>query len=286
MGSVRARRSASGRSWFRRAPTTFGELTDPPWRGPLPHGADQDDDGAQVYLSAQEAHRRGHRSLPATIAVTAEAQSEALELGYRDGRSSRLPKIVGRVQASPAGTAFLAGFLGEIFVDRQQKRPEAGGGGQIVIHGFVLRSRDKPRSTPLGNLDQVIELSEGNFVGSLSDLAQPSRISPRLPWPRTPLILLIAHIRASSDSALSPLRLEPYMVMCPNPEQPAHETARVAITPIMVRRVNLGRSGRMAGLPLECYPTDTWSGGALVQVSGDRRTGPATLARRGTVAAA
>jgi hypothetical protein len=33
----------------------FGELTDSPWRGPLPHGADQDDDDARVNLPAQEA---------------------------------------------------------------------------------------------------------------------------------------------------------------------------------------------------------------------------------------
>ena len=33
----------------------FGEFTDPPWRGPLPHGADQDDDDTSVNLPAQEA---------------------------------------------------------------------------------------------------------------------------------------------------------------------------------------------------------------------------------------
>jgi hypothetical protein len=54
-----------------------------------------------------------------------------------------------------------------------------------VIHDRVLRSCAKPRSTPLGKLDPVIRLFEGNFIGCLSDLAQESRISPRLPWPRT-----------------------------------------------------------------------------------------------------
>ena len=58
----------------------FGKVTDPAWAGPLPHRADQDDDGAQVDLSAHEAHRGGRRPLPATVAITAEAQSEALEL--------------------------------------------------------------------------------------------------------------------------------------------------------------------------------------------------------------
>ena len=38
-----------------------------------------------------------------------------------------------------------------------------------MIHGRVLRGGDTPRSTPLGDLDQVIRLSEGNF------LAQPQR---------------------------------------------------------------------------------------------------------------
>jgi hypothetical protein len=31
----------------------------------------------------------------------------------------------------------------------------------------------------------VIGLSEGNFLGSLSQVAQESRISRRLPWPRS-----------------------------------------------------------------------------------------------------
>src|SRR5260370_31214813 len=56
----------------------FGELADSARLWPLPHGADQDDDGAQVNLSAQEAHRWWRRSLPATVAIAAEAQSDAL----------------------------------------------------------------------------------------------------------------------------------------------------------------------------------------------------------------
>jgi hypothetical protein len=43
----------------------------------------------------------------------------------------------------------------------------------------------RPRSTPLGKLDPVIRLFEGNFLGRLSDLAQESRISRRLAWPRS-----------------------------------------------------------------------------------------------------
>src|SRR5262245_58823648 len=59
----------------------FGEVTEPAWVGPLPHRADQDNDGREVDLSAKETHRRGRQSLPATVAIAAEAQSEALELG-------------------------------------------------------------------------------------------------------------------------------------------------------------------------------------------------------------
>src|SRR5208337_5478558 len=44
---------------------------------------------------------------------------------------------------------------------------------------------DTLRSTPLGNLDPVIRLFEGNFLDSLREAAQESRISRRLPWPRT-----------------------------------------------------------------------------------------------------
>ena len=89
------------------------------------------------------------------------------------------------MQASATRTRFLAGFLCEILVDRQKERPEPGGPRQIVIHGRVLRGCGKPRSTPLGKLDPVIRLFEGNFLGCLSDLAQKSRISHRLSWPRT-----------------------------------------------------------------------------------------------------
>src|SRR5262249_46113681 len=133
----------------------------------------------------QEAHRRGCCSLAATVAIAAEAQSEALGLRKLGGSSSRLPEVVGRVQPAAARTTFLAGVLREIVVDGQEERPEAGGVGQIVIHGRVLRSCDKLRSTPLGELDPVIRLFEGNFLASLSDLAQESRNSPQIPCPRS-----------------------------------------------------------------------------------------------------
>jgi len=73
----------------------FGELADPPRVWPLPHGADEDDNGGQVDLSAQEAHGAGRCSLPATVAIAAEAQSEALGLRKLDGSAARLPKVIG-----------------------------------------------------------------------------------------------------------------------------------------------------------------------------------------------
>ena len=163
----------------------FGELTDPSRSGPLPHGADQDDDGGEVDLSAQEARRGGRRSLPVAVAIAAEAQSEALGLGKLDGSALGLARVVGAVQAATARAALVAGFGREIFVDCPQVQPEAGGTEKFVIHGRVLRCREKLRSTPLGELDPVIRLFEGNFLGRLSDLAQESRISRRLAWPRS-----------------------------------------------------------------------------------------------------
>ena len=161
-----------------------GKLTDAAWRRSLPHGADQDDDGTQVDLWPEESHRRRCDSL-LPVAVAAEAQSEALLLGELAGSAAWLPRVVGGVQASAAWTCLLAGFLCKVLVNRQKERPEPGGTWQIVIHDRVLRSRDKPRSTPLGKRDPVIRLFEGNFFGSLSDVAQESRTLRRLAWPRT-----------------------------------------------------------------------------------------------------
>ena len=50
-----------------------GQLADTTRCWPLPHGADHDDDGAQVHLRAEKAYRRRCRPLPAAIAIAAEA---------------------------------------------------------------------------------------------------------------------------------------------------------------------------------------------------------------------
>jgi len=162
-----------------------GKLTDTAWGRSLPHGADQDDDDTQVDLGPKEADRRWCPSLPATIAVTAEAQFEALLLGELSGSAARFAKVVGTVQAPATRACFPAGLLSEILVNGQEERPEPGGPRQFMIHRRVLRSRDKPRSTPLGKLDPVIRLFEGNFVACLSDVAQKRPISHRLACART-----------------------------------------------------------------------------------------------------
>jgi hypothetical protein len=59
----------------------IGQFTDAVWCRPLPHGADQDHDGAQVDLWTEEAYLRRCHPLPATVTIAAEAQSEALGLG-------------------------------------------------------------------------------------------------------------------------------------------------------------------------------------------------------------
>ena len=52
-----------------------------------------------------------------------------------------------------------------------------------MIHGRVLRCRDKLRSTPLRGPDPEARLFERNFLGRLSDLDQETRISRRLARP-------------------------------------------------------------------------------------------------------
>ena len=78
--------------------------------GPLPHGADQDDDGTQVDLWPEESHRRRCDSLSAAIAVAAEAQPEGT-VGPRGNctgvpRGSRGGKLA-ECRRPPQGHAFL-----------------------------------------------------------------------------------------------------------------------------------------------------------------------------------
>ena len=55
-----------------------GQLADPPWRGPLAHGGDQDDHGPEINLWPEETNRGGCHPLPATVAIAAEAETVAV----------------------------------------------------------------------------------------------------------------------------------------------------------------------------------------------------------------
>jgi hypothetical protein len=77
-----------------------GQLTDLAWCRPLPQGADQDDDDAEIDLGTEEAYRGGCHSLPATVAIAAEAQSDKLWLRELEGSAPWLPEVVGAVQMS------------------------------------------------------------------------------------------------------------------------------------------------------------------------------------------
>jgi len=130
----------------------FGKLTGLTWRRPLPQSADQDQEGAQVDLPAEEAHRGWCRSLPAAVATAAEAQPDAQRLGQLDGGAPGLPKIVGTVEGSAAGTAVLADRFRKVLVDGEKDQPEPGGARQIVVHGRVLRTVALYEVHPSGTL--------------------------------------------------------------------------------------------------------------------------------------
>ena len=111
----------------------------------MPHGGDQDDDGAEVYLPTEESRRRWCHPLPATVAVTAETQPVAVRFGQIIRTSPRISRVVGAVQTTAARTRVLVRGLGKILIDRKKKQPETSIAKQIMIHRRVLRGRgEKP----------------------------------------------------------------------------------------------------------------------------------------------
>ncbi len=108
-------------------------------RGPLPHGRDQDDHRPQVDLPTQEPHRRGRHPLAAPLPLAAEAQPAAIRLRKFLASTPWLAGVVGPVQMPSTGTLPLASALGEVLIDGEKKRPEAGMARQLVVHGGVLR---------------------------------------------------------------------------------------------------------------------------------------------------
>src|SRR3990167_3161138 len=75
-------------------PEEPGEFRDAAWRRALPHGGDENDDGAQVNLPAQKSHRRRRDSLAAPLAFTAEAETTLVGIGQRID-AARLSRVVG-----------------------------------------------------------------------------------------------------------------------------------------------------------------------------------------------
>ena len=107
------------------------------------------------------------RTFAATVAVAAETQPGVVLLG-QSLATPWLARKVGTVQPAAARARLLPRGLGEILVNRKKKQPEAGPARQIMIHRVCTpRSWKTIRSTPLGDLDPVIRLFEGNFFKSL-----------------------------------------------------------------------------------------------------------------------
>ena len=73
------------------------QLTYTAWGGALLHGGEQDDDGTEVNLAAQEPDRWRCHPLSATIAIAAEAKPVAVLVRQAIGTASRPPRIVGAV---------------------------------------------------------------------------------------------------------------------------------------------------------------------------------------------
>ena len=90
----------------------------------LPHGADQDDHGAEVYLPAEKTHRRRCHPLSAAVTITAEAEPEVILLGQINRTAPRRSRVIGTVQATTARASLLPSAFGHVLINRQKERPE------------------------------------------------------------------------------------------------------------------------------------------------------------------
>ena len=164
----------------RSAPKSWESSRNSPRGGPLPHGRDQDDHGAEIDLPAEEPYRWRCRPLPAIVAIATEAEPLAVFLREMIAASG-LAGVLGRVQPAAARARFLAETVGEVLVDRKKKRPEAGVAKQIMVQDTVLRvagniqeyTPREPRSS-----DQA---PRGEFFENLSKLAQEPPNIPKKP---------------------------------------------------------------------------------------------------------
>jgi hypothetical protein len=164
----------------------LGEFPDSSRRGTLPHGGDQDDDGAKINFSAEKTDRPRSHPLAASVALETEAMPPEVNGRQIFGSTPRLSEVVSPVQLPTARAGVLASSLAKVLIDIGQKQPETSIANQIMVPRGVLRGPSKNhRSTPLKDRDQVIRLFEGTFFEYLEEVDQKTRISPRLLWPRS-----------------------------------------------------------------------------------------------------
>ena len=74
----------------------------------LSQGSDQDDDGAEINLWAEESHRRRGEPLSATVTIAAEAESEALRREVVRVCHAAYGGVIGGMQATAAGACQFA----------------------------------------------------------------------------------------------------------------------------------------------------------------------------------
>jgi hypothetical protein len=169
----------------------FGEFPDSSRRRTLPHGGDQDDDSAEINLSAEKTDRPRSHPLAASVALAAEAMPPEVNSRQIIRPTPRLPRVVSPVQPPTARTGVLASSLGKFLINIGQKQPETSIANQIMVHRGVLRRLWKnQRSTPLKDRDQVIRLFEGTFFEYHEEVDRKTRTSPRLSWPRSLLVFV------------------------------------------------------------------------------------------------
>ena len=86
------------------------KFPDPPRRGPLPHGCDQDDHGSKVNLSTEEPRRWRRHPLAATVPLATETEPTAVLLGQIIAAAG-LARVLGRMQPAAARARLLACVL-------------------------------------------------------------------------------------------------------------------------------------------------------------------------------
>ena len=73
------------------------DVTDPLRGWSVPHGADQNDEGAEVNPSTKKTNGRWRGSLSAPVSIAGETESGLVGVGHRVGATARLAGVVGAV---------------------------------------------------------------------------------------------------------------------------------------------------------------------------------------------